>query len=109
MGGELSFSADTGMGECLVVARRAATGSTRAAFLVLDKRPAFPMLGASAARQMRQLIEGSKLKKLEDGPVGGTPLRFGDDTIGQALDAPLPLRLFQLQQPRVLPQFSQFP
>ena len=89
-GGELSFSADTGMGECLVVARRAATGSTRAAFLVLDKRPAFPMLGASAARQMRQLIEGSKLKKLEDGPVGGTPLRFGDDTIGQALDAPLP-------------------
>ena len=89
-GVELSFSADTGMGECLVVARRAATGSTRAAFLVLDKRPAFPMLGASAARQMRQLIEGSKLKKLEDGPVGGTPLRFGDDTIGQALDVPLP-------------------
>ena len=89
-GGELSFSADTGMGECLVVGRKAGTGSTRATFLVLDKRPTFPMLGASAARQMRQLIEGSKLKKLEDGPVGGTPLRFGDDTIGQALDAPLP-------------------
>jgi hypothetical protein len=27
---------------------------------------------------------------LEDGPVGGTPIRFGDDIVGHAVEAPLP-------------------
>jgi len=36
------------------------------------------------------LIDGKKLRRLEDGPVGGTQLDFGNDVIGQALDAPLP-------------------
>lgn len=86
----LSFSADTGMGECLVVGRKSADGSTRATFVVLDERPAYPLIGASAAEQIRQAIAGGNLRRLEDGPAGGTPLRFGDDTIGQVLDAPLP-------------------
>lgn len=87
---ELSFSADTGMGECLVVGRKSKKGTSRATFVILDKRPGSPMLGASAARQIHGLIESGDLRKLEDGPVGGTPLRFGDDVIGQVLDAPLP-------------------
>ena len=78
------------MGECLVVGRKSSTGSTRATFVVLNERPAYPLIGASAAEQIRRLIAGAKIRRLEDGPVGGTPLRFGDDTIGQALDAPLP-------------------
>ena len=48
---ELSFSADTDMGECLVIGRKSAGGSSRAMFVVLDERPKFPMLGASIATQ----------------------------------------------------------
>jgi hypothetical protein len=87
---DLSFSADTGMGECLVVGRKSNAGSTRATFVILNERPAYPLIGASAAEQIHRLITGAKIRRLEDGPVGGTPIRFGDDTIGQALDAPLP-------------------
>ena len=68
---ELSFSADTDMGECLVVGRKAAGGSSRATFVVLDERPKFPMLGASIATQIRRLISTKALRRLEDGPVGG--------------------------------------
>ena len=89
-GADLSFSADTGMGECLVVGCKSKSGSKRATFIILDERPGYPMLGASAARQIRHLVSGKKLRRLEDGPVGGTPIHFGNDVIGQAMDAPLP-------------------
>lgn len=87
---EMSFSADTGMGECLVVGRKDGEGSTRATFIVLQERPTSTLLGASIARQARRLIKAKKLRRLEDGPVGGTPLSFGDEIVGQAIDAPLP-------------------
>jgi hypothetical protein len=86
----MSFSADTGMGECLVVGRKSKTGSKRATFVVLNERPAYPILGASAAKQIHRLIAGKNLRRLEDGLMGGTLLYFGDDVIGQAMDAPLP-------------------
>ena len=90
-GADLSFSADTGMGECLIIGRKSETGSTRATFIILNKRPQFPLLGVIEAEQIRRLIESRNLRRLEDGPVNGTPLRFGDEVIGQALDAPLPV------------------
>ncbi|HLJ58621.1 MAG TPA: hypothetical protein VKZ50_02705 [bacterium] len=86
---EMSFSADTGMGECLVVGKKTGTPSKRAAFVVLKERPAYPLLGATAARQIRRLAHGNNLRRLEDGPIGGTPLYFGDDIVGQAIDAPI--------------------
>ena len=88
---DLSFSADTHMGECLIIGGKSETGSTRATFIILNKRPEFPLLGVIAAEQIRRLIEGKNLRHLEDGPVDGTPLHFGDEVIGQALDAPLPV------------------
>ena len=90
-GADLSFSADTGMGECLIIGRKSETGSTRATFIILNKRPQFPLLGVIEAEQIRRLIERKHLRRLEDGPVNGTPLHFGDEVIGQALDAPLPV------------------
>lgn len=87
---DLSFSADTGMAECLIVGRKAKSGSKRATFVVLKARPAYPLLGESAAKQIHRLIAGKNLRRLEDGPMGGTLLYFGDDVIGQAMDAPLP-------------------
>ena len=88
---DLSFSADTHMGECLIIGRKSETGSTRATFIILNKRPQFPLLGVIVAEQIRRLIESKNLRRLEDGPVNGTPLHFGDEVIGQALDAPLPV------------------
>lgn len=87
---EMSFSADTGMGECLIVGRRTGTASTRATFVVLKERPAYPLLGAGTADQIRHLIAGKRIRHLEDGPVGGTHLYSGSDIIGQVMDAPLP-------------------
>jgi len=89
-GADLSFSADTGMGECLIVGRKVAPNTKRATFVVLDRRPAYPLLGATAARHIHQLIRNKNLRHLEDGPLGGTLIRFGDEVIGQAMDAPMP-------------------
>ena len=87
---EMSFSADTDMGECLLVGRKVrAKGAHRAVFVILTERPRFPLLGATAAKQIRRLTVNKDLRRLEDGPVGGTLLHFGDDVIGQAIDAPI--------------------
>jgi hypothetical protein len=86
---ELSFSADTGMGECLVIGRKMKNENKRATFIVLNERPSSPIIGASTAVQIHHLRAG-KLRRLEDGPVGGSLIRFGDDLIGYAIDAALP-------------------
>jgi hypothetical protein len=86
---DMSFSADTDMGECLVVGRRTPTKSARATFVVLDERPSSTLLGSAVARQIRTLRAGGQLRTLEDGPFGGSPLTFGDTVVGAVLDAPL--------------------
>jgi hypothetical protein len=42
------------------------------------------------AEQIRRLINNGRLRQLEDGPVGGTPLYLGEDQIAQVVQAPLP-------------------
>ncbi|MHB1865670.1 MAG: DNA methyltransferase family protein [Candidatus Saccharimonadales bacterium] len=87
---ESSFSADTDMAECLVVARKSMPQDNRATFVILKERPAYPLIGVSAADQIHRLIAKKNIRRLEDGPMGGTPLYSGNDVIGQAMDAPLP-------------------
>lgn len=86
---ELSFSADTGMGECLVIGRKSKNGEKRAKFVVLNERPSSPITGAITAAQIN-FLRTVKLRRLEDGPVGGNLIHIGDDLIGYALDATLP-------------------
>jgi hypothetical protein len=86
---ELSFSADTGMGECLIIGHKTKSENKRATFVVLYKKPTSPQIGSNAAEQI-QRIRNSKPRKLEDGPVGGTSLTFGDDQIGYVIDAEIP-------------------
>ncbi|HUX47980.1 MAG TPA: hypothetical protein VMV76_02210 [Dehalococcoidia bacterium] len=88
---DMAFSADTSIAECLVVGRKAEQSIRwhRATFIVLYERPSSTMTGSSIASQIHKLKEG-KLRKLEQGPVGGSLLHFGDDVIGYALDAPVP-------------------
>src|SRR4029077_11078681 len=59
-------------------------------FVILKERPKFPMVGASASTQIRQLIAGGGVRRLEDGPVGGTTIPFGEDIVGFGMQAPLP-------------------
>ncbi len=86
----LSFSADTNMGECLVIGHRTGRPSQRATFVILEEKPANSIYGTTVARQIRQLIEHRELRKLEGVPNGGSDIQFGDSTLGQAIDAPLP-------------------
>ena len=85
---DLSFSADTGMAECLVVGRRSREQSDRAIFVMLAAAPAVPLEGATIARIVHE--RRSAARRLEDGPVGGTAIQIGDDIVGTMLDAPLP-------------------
>ena len=87
---DCSFSADTGMAECLVIGHKYKAESKRATFVVLKERPSYPLLGLSAAEQIHRLIATKRIRTLEDGPVGGTHLYFGNEAIGQAMNAPLP-------------------
>ena len=91
-GGLMSFSADTGMGECMLVAQRKkpAGNERRAIFVAFDLTPSFPMIGANAAQQITRSLRAGAIANLEDGPNGGTDIRFGDDVIGTMINAPLP-------------------
>lgn len=85
---EVSFSADTGMGECLVIGRKTISDKKRATAVVLNERPSSTITGASAAAQILQL-KNTNTRKLEQGPLGGSFFHFGDDVVGYAIDAPL--------------------
>ena len=86
----MSFSADTGMADCIVIGRRSGNHTSRATFVVLNAAPKFTINGANIAQKIRQLIGRKELRRLEDGPVGSNWMTFGDNIVGQAIDAPLP-------------------
>ena len=81
----LSFSADTGMAECLVLARKrnhTNAGTQSAHFISLSRRPQ----GFADASALATNIGGTDYtRKIDDGPYGGTPLRIGDDAVGEML------------------------
>jgi hypothetical protein len=81
--GDMSFSADTGMAECLLIGRkgRQTSRQPRATFVVLNERPSSSIAGSVAATQIRRLREGV-LRRLEDGPLGGSLFHLGEDLIG---------------------------
>lgn len=86
----VSFSADTGMGECLVVGQKSGRGQHRATFVILNEAPNYSMYGLAVAQQICQMMRDKSLRQLEDGPSGGSTITFGKDIAGQAIDAPLP-------------------
>ena len=88
-GKDMSFSSDTGMGECLVVARKRRADdpvAERARFVSLRRRPQ----GIAQASAVANGIAGAGfVRKIEDGPYGGTGLQVGDEAVGEVLTAPL--------------------
>ena len=86
-GKDMSFSSDTGMAECLVVARkRLSTERHPARFVSLNSRPH----GFSGADETAKQILGSdSIRGIEDGPYGGTPISVGESSVGEMLSVPL--------------------
>ena len=84
---DLSFSADTGLAECLVIARRRKEdelSSDRVGFTSLTRRPQ----GFAQASALASRIAGSDtVRSLADGPYGGTPLLVGDEESGAMMTA----------------------
>ena len=86
---DMSFSSDTGMAECLIVARKLRDGETTARtaeFTSFNRRP----LGfAHAAALAGEIAKSESVRGVDDGPYGGTPLTVGDDEeAGEMLTAP---------------------
>ena len=86
-GADVSFSADTDIAECLVIGRKTNTPSKRASFITLNERPDSTISGTNIATQIRNAITHNQLRKIEDGPVGGTPILLGNELVGNGLSA----------------------
>ena len=85
-----SFSADTGMAECLVIAERIPpTAPPRATFVVIDHQPPDPLVGSQLAAAISQALQAG-VDRLENGPHGGTRIRIGDTHYGNAINGNLP-------------------
>ena len=85
-----SFSADTGMAEALLICRKSPKAFRgRGRFISLRQRPRSEMEASEIARTITQLVAGTELRRLEDGPYGGNPLVIGRSELGEILDAPL--------------------
>ena len=85
-----SFSADTGMAETMIIFREAADApSKRGIFISLNKRPANEMESIEIARAISAAARDSNVRRLEDGPFGGTPVLVGGEIVGEMVDAPL--------------------
>ena len=85
---DLSFSADTGLAECLIIARKLKAGETvetRGRFTSLSHRP---QSFAQASEIAKSIIIVGSVRRIEDGPYGGTPLMVGNATSGEMLASP---------------------
>jgi hypothetical protein len=86
-----SFSADTGMAECLLVARKIRpSNEPRAIFVILARQPNNTLEGELIAQAITSTASGDGIHRLEDGPFGGTRILLGETVVGEALDCPIP-------------------
>ena len=82
-----AFSADTNMAECLVVALKGRTENTgRGTFVCLHRRPNSHLEAVEITKCIQHLRD---VRKFEDPPIGGDPIKIGDEIMGSALNCPL--------------------
>ena len=85
LGHEMAFSSDTGMGDCLIVGIKSPVRIREpepALHVSLKSRP--PDLPTSKAISMGLNIR-EPIRRLSDGPYGGTQIRCGDVILGERL------------------------
>ena len=82
-----AFSADTNMAECLVVALKGRAENTgRGTFVCLHHRPNSHLEAVEIAKGIQRLQD---VRRFEDPPIGGNPIKVGDEIVGAALSCPL--------------------
>ena len=85
---DMSFSSDTGMAECLVVARRLRVDEPPDdvnRFISLSHRP---QGFAHASSLAKKALDGGPIRRIQDGPYGATPLMTGEELAGKMITAP---------------------
>ena len=82
-----TFSSDTGMAECMVVATKGKGPSTgRGKFISLLHQPRSALESVAIGNGILRI---GNTRTLEDTPIGGGELKIGDETVGTLLDCPL--------------------
>ena len=82
-----AFSADTNMAECLVAALKGRAENTgRGTFVCLHRRPNSHLEAVEIAKRIQRL---RGVRKFEDPPISGNPIKIGDEIVGSALNCPL--------------------
>ncbi len=86
--GGISFSADTNIAECLVIARKGRDTDTEntGQFTSLERRPRNMMQASILAKAINDL---ENPRTIDDGPYGGTPIMIGNDSVGELMKAPI--------------------
>ena len=86
-GRDMSFSSDTGMAECLVIARKIGPEQLpqeEARFTSLQRRPQSFGDASVLAREVRGV---KRIRQIDDGPYGGAALDIGEELVGETLAA----------------------
>ena len=86
---DISFSFDTAIAECLVVARKRREDEESASavkFISLTRRPDGFLQADLIAKSI--LNANDDARGIEDGPYGGTPLNIGAEQVGELLETP---------------------
>ena len=89
-GKDMSFSSDTGMSECLVIARKRRVDEkpmSDVKFTSLTRRPAGFVEADLVAKY---IIDVDGVRGIEDGPFGGAPLNAGTEQLGELIKASAP-------------------
>ena len=76
----------------LVIAQRRKKGGNkgRGLFVNLLRRPRTPMEGEEVGQQILRLAQSGQVRKLEDGPYGGSAILVGQEKVDEVLDCPIP-------------------
>ena len=85
-----SFSADTDIAECLVIARRGQAIPTQAYFAVLAERPRSVADGHLIASAMRSQINHRPVRKPHTSTVRSSSLKLGEQYVGWLVESDLP-------------------
>ena len=84
-----TFSSDTGMAECMVVAAKGKADNTgRGTFISLLHQPRSALESVAIGNGILRI---DNTRTMEDTPIGGDELKIGDETVGYLLDCPLPI------------------
>ena len=87
-GESCAFSADTSMAECMVVATKGKKpdNTGRGTFISLNHRPRSVLEALEVVNTTHRF---DSVRRLEDEPSGGNPLKVGDEILGHVLNCPL--------------------